>query len=48
MSAFMDSKFGKRGGKEKIREEVVKDEGDLIFIYTITACILLSLVHCLS
>ena len=35
MSAFMDSKFGKRGGKEKIREEVVKDEGDLIFIYTI-------------
>ena len=32
----MDSKLGKRGGKEKIGEEVVKDEGDLIFIHTIT------------
>ena len=38
MSAFMGSKFGKRGGKEKIGEEVVKDEGDLIFIYTVFYC----------
>ena len=36
MSAFMDSKFGKRGGKGKIQKEVVKDEADLIFMHTIT------------